>query len=310
MHVRECVCVCVWRCACVSSCPQKGHKATCSLCRDLLMVQASKYFLKCLFCYHFFSFVPSDVVQQHAFEEEDVLTDQQVCNQERNSILDQKDPQPPQIKEEQEEVCSSQEGEQFGLKLEADTFMVTPTYEESSHSEPEPKSEQLLSHSFSRAESRDYEESQHVDSGSSRGTELKNRRPSRTNTKNKSIQCDVCGKTLPDKYRMTAHLRVHTGEKPYSCSTCGKRSSDSSALKKHMRIHTGEKPYSCSTCGKRFADPSAFKKHTRIHTGEKPYSCNPPMDPERKIHLLIIQCADIMTTDTSNKLSNLQHTLR
>ncbi|XP_063325692.1 golgin subfamily A member 6-like protein 26 isoform X2 [Pelmatolapia mariae] len=156
-----------------------------------------------------------DVVQQHGFEEEEVLTDQQVCNQERNSSLDQEDPEPLKIKEEQEELCSSKEGEQLGLKQEADVFMVTPAYEESSHSEPEPKSEQLLSHSSSRAGSRDHEESQHVDSGSSRRTELKNRHhrkrsPIRTDTKNKSVQCDVCGKTLPDKYRMTVHLRVHT----------------------------------------------------------------------------------------------------
>uniref|UniRef100_A0AAZ1X7B2 C2H2-type domain-containing protein n=1 Tax=Oreochromis aureus TaxID=47969 RepID=A0AAZ1X7B2_OREAU len=232
-----------------------------------------------------------DVQQQHAFEEEEIFTDQQICNQERNSSLDQKDPEPPQIKEEQEEGCSSQEGEQLGLKQEADVFMVTPAYEESSHSEPEPSSEQLLPHSSPEAESRDYEENRHVHSGSTRNAELKKRHrkrsrsqrvdntpvsagQSRKATKNKSVQCDVCGKTLQNKYKMTRHLRVHTGEKPYSCSTCGNRFADPSAFKIHKRIHTGEKRYSCSTCGKRFADLSAFKIHKRIHTGEKPYSCS------------------------------------
>ncbi|XP_076733244.1 uncharacterized protein LOC101473784 isoform X2 [Maylandia zebra] len=44
-------------------------------------------------------------------EEEEGVDDQQVCNQERNSSLNQNDPEPPQIKEEQEEVCTGQEAE-------------------------------------------------------------------------------------------------------------------------------------------------------------------------------------------------------
>ncbi|CAI5678182.1 unnamed protein product [Oreochromis niloticus] len=44
-------------------------------------------------------------------KDEEVLTDQQVCNQERSSSVKQEDPEPPQIKEEQEELCTSQEVE-------------------------------------------------------------------------------------------------------------------------------------------------------------------------------------------------------
>ncbi|XP_039466289.1 uncharacterized protein LOC116315380 isoform X2 [Oreochromis aureus] len=65
-----------------------------------------------------------DLPQQHYCEEEEGLDEQQVCNQERNSNLDQEDPEPPQIKEEQEELCSSQEGEQLGLKQETEGIIV------------------------------------------------------------------------------------------------------------------------------------------------------------------------------------------
>ncbi|XP_030609242.1 uncharacterized protein LOC115796898 isoform X2 [Archocentrus centrarchus] len=65
-----------------------------------------------------------DLPQQHDCEEEEGLDEQQICNQERNSSLDKEDPEPPQIKEEQEELCSSQEGEQLGLKQEAEGILI------------------------------------------------------------------------------------------------------------------------------------------------------------------------------------------
>ncbi|XP_019213021.1 zinc finger protein 121 [Oreochromis niloticus] len=224
----------------------------------------------------------TDVPQQHVFKEEEVHTDQHLWNQERSSSLDQEEPEPPQIKEEQEELCSSQEGEQLGLKEETDTFMVTATYEESEQNDPESNSNHLLSHSSAVAESQNQEGSMDVDSGSTR-----NRNKSQNNvvdsptSKNqcnsdkckKSLECDICGKVFKQNYEMKRHYTVHTGEKPYFCKTCGKGFTQRGALTYHMRIHTGEKPYSCKTCGKMFAYSSDSLKHRRIHTGEKPYPC-------------------------------------
>ncbi|KAM9365771.1 uncharacterized protein KZ484_011865 isoform 3-T3 [Pholidichthys leucotaenia] len=63
-----------------------------------------------------------DIPQQNDFDQEEVLDEQQLLNQERNFIVVQVEADCSQIKEEQEDVCISQEGEQFGLKQEPQTF--------------------------------------------------------------------------------------------------------------------------------------------------------------------------------------------
>ncbi|KAM9376248.1 uncharacterized protein KZ484_008865 [Pholidichthys leucotaenia] len=79
-----------------------------------------------------------DLPQQHECKQEEVLADQQLWNQERNNHLDQEEPEPLQVKEQQDEVSTNQEGVPLVQKQEPDTFMVTSTYEENEHREAEP----------------------------------------------------------------------------------------------------------------------------------------------------------------------------
>ncbi|XP_051809106.1 zinc finger protein 239-like isoform X2 [Acanthochromis polyacanthus] len=67
-------------------------------------------------------FNTTDLLQQNV-QEENVVAEQNLCNQEKNSNVDQEDPEPPEMKEEQEELCTSQEGEQLVLMEEADTLV-------------------------------------------------------------------------------------------------------------------------------------------------------------------------------------------
>ncbi|XP_067471487.1 zinc finger protein 845-like isoform X1 [Thunnus thynnus] len=239
--------------------------------------------------------VHTELLQQNVCEEEEVLTDQQPCNQEKNSSLAQEDPEPPQIKEEQEEVYTSLEGEQLVLKQETETFMWTPTCEESDNSEdqtedsdetesaaekehvvsmlvkssvvPEPNSDdQLLSHNSHVAESQDHKGGKLGDSGSTRNAETEpkkrhHRRKNPTNNEDNSTTSKI-------------HGNIYTGKKSLKCNTYGKAFKCKSNLNKHLRVHTGEKAYPCNTCEKRFSQPAALKVHMRVHTGEKPYTCN------------------------------------
>ncbi|XP_042277340.1 zinc finger protein 2 homolog isoform X3 [Thunnus maccoyii] len=239
--------------------------------------------------------VHTELLQQHVCEEEEVLTEQQLCNQEKNSSLDQEDPEPPQIKEEQEEIYTSLEGAQLVLKQETETFMWTPTCEESDNSEDQtedsdetqsaaekehvvsmlvkssvvsqPNSDdQLLSLNSHVLESQDHKGGKHGDSGLTGNAETEpkkrhHRRKNPTNNEDNSTTSKI-------------HSNIYTGKKSLKCNTYGKAFKCMSNLNKHLRVHTGEKPYPCNTCEKSFSHPSGLKVHMRIHTGEKLYPCN------------------------------------
>ncbi|XP_030608717.1 zinc finger and SCAN domain-containing protein 2-like [Archocentrus centrarchus] len=220
----------------------------------------------------------ADFQQQHVFKDEADLTDQPL-----QPSLHQKESESLQIKQEQEELCSSQGEEQHVLKQEIYTHLLFPTYKESEHNEPEPNSDQLLSHSCPETESHNQKESKNIDSGSIRNTNRNHSNDAedyllseghyKTDTGQKSFKCDICGKTFKKRSQIKEHYRIHTGEKPHSCKICEKCFAHRSNLLRHMRIHTKEKLHSCQTCGKSFSQTSHLLVHMRIHTGEKPYPC-------------------------------------
>ncbi|XP_042344653.1 zinc finger protein with KRAB and SCAN domains 8-like isoform X2 [Plectropomus leopardus] len=244
--------------------------------------------------------------QQHVFKQEELPADQQLRVQERSSSLHQEDPEPPRIKEEQEELCTSQEGEQLVLKQETDAFMLT--CEESDHSEDQTLSlnpdetlseaekqssvkmpvissvvseshsdHQLLSHTF---KSQDREGGEHGDAGSTRNTNKKQRK--------QHHKCNSKTKNVSNPTLSAFHRSTGTNKKSLKCDTCGKAFRYNSDLQRHLMTHTGETPYPCITCEKSFKQKSVLIAHMRIHTGEKPFTCKACGKGFRRNHDLIV----------------------
>ncbi|XP_023191159.1 zinc finger protein interacting with ribonucleoprotein K-like [Xiphophorus maculatus] len=200
------------------------------------------------------------VPKQHEDEEEEVLTDSQLCNQMMNLNEDQEQKEAPQesdsneelehqllkeepeaslVKEEQQEVCCSQEGQQMDRVY----FTQTMTLQQIDFSEEEPNFQHLNSNNVFALENQD-------EAGSySPALGCRSRM-----VPSESFKCHVCGKVFQSKYNTLRHLRVHSGEKPFSCKICGKVFTQNSHLKEHMKRHTGAKPFSCETCGKCLPD--------------------------------------------------------
>ncbi|KAM9365410.1 uncharacterized protein KZ484_011548 isoform 1-T2 [Pholidichthys leucotaenia] len=228
-----------------------------------------------------------DAPHLHDCKEEEVLTVQQLCNQERNSSRDQEEQDAAQVKVE-EELCSSQGEEDFGQKQETDTFMVTPT-DDNDRSDTELNSEQLLFHNSPDTESQDRGAGKNVIPGSSKHEEPKLKKRLHTNKSDRSNvdnsfmsenQCDTdtgeksikCSYHDQDCKNESQKKKHHTG-KSHVCNTCGKRFGYKSLLSVHERTHTGEKPFCCETCGHRFNRCDYLESHMRTHTGEKPFCC-------------------------------------
>ncbi|XP_044028018.1 gastrula zinc finger protein XlCGF57.1-like isoform X2 [Siniperca chuatsi] len=208
--------------------------------------------------------------------------------QEWSPSLDQ-DPEPPHIKEEQEELWISREGEQLRGLEEADItkFPFTPVPVKSEEDEEKPQSSQLHQRLTEQMETgadgedcggpgparnsdpdtylqpvSDEKPSDSSETDDSDGDWEETREPRSGLNSQKDNEVPV------------SDINCNTVERSFSCSECGQRFGRKPHLNAHMRIHTGEKPFSCSFCGKRFSQKGNSISHMRLHTGEKPFSCS------------------------------------
>ncbi|XP_033933548.1 zinc finger protein 32-like [Pseudochaenichthys georgianus] len=224
-------------------------------------------------------------VQQLVVVKEEVPPEQQ----EWSSSLDQEDPEPPpHIKEEQEELWSSQEGEQLQGLEEADitksTF--TPVPVKSEDDEEKPQSSQLH-----------HKQTEHLETEAD-GEDCGGPEPARSSDPERHLQPETVDNpgdsSEPDtedsadwketrepgsnsqrtKQDPVSDSRCRTGNKHFRCSHCAKKFGCKLSLKRHIIIHTGEKPFTCIICEKSFAERRDLKTHMRIHTGQKPFSCS------------------------------------
>ncbi|XP_042351987.1 zinc finger protein 135-like [Plectropomus leopardus] len=225
-----------------------------------------------------------------------------VCKEEVPS--DQQHPEPRHIKEEQEEVWSSQEGEQLqGLEeddiikfpfaavkseddeekaqtsqlhqIQTDEQMVTAADgDDCGGSEPARNSDPASDDNNSVSSGAETEDSDDVWRESSEPQSHLDALKKANSQSVKNFICVVCGKILCSKRSIYSHMTVHVEHESFICPICGKTFTHQRTLLSHMKIHVDGKPFSCSVCKKGFNQRRSLIEHIRTHTGEKPYSCS------------------------------------
>lgn len=199
---------------------------------------------------------------------------------------------PPQIKEKQEDLWTSQEGGQLKQLEMADVkFPLTsvPVKSEEDNYQEKPRSSQF--NRTQTVENRDAEHFKMEANGDDHGGSepARNFDPNRhlqpaSNTASCSSETEDSDdgsrepqsvfNTLKNTEVAVSDMGCNASKKSFSCSECGKRFGSRGHLQIQMKCHMGEKTSACPFCGKKFTKNSNLTTHLRVHTGEKPFTCS------------------------------------